>query len=151
MENESITKTIEEKIDFLIEESEKAKIERKRERILSKIDGLYNVLIAFLTFTIGIMVSRYDFLYEVSGLLVPLMGIVSTMIFSFSIGFRGMVNDSMENRVLAWCLLIVSLVFYSISYIIAVLFYPSMKQGQVLVLIAPTVLGFFCLCLFNNW
>ncbi len=52
-------KTMEEKIDKLITEMDNAKIERKKERVLSKVDGLYNVLIALSTFVFGIIISQY--------------------------------------------------------------------------------------------
>ena len=65
MEKEPVEKksktVLEEKIDFLIAESEKAKLERKKERVLSKIDGLYNVLIALSTFLVGLIISQHGF------------------------------------------------------------------------------------------
>ena len=59
-------KTVEEKIDLLIAESENAKLERKRERVLSKVDGLYNVLIALSTFLVGLVISQHGFFVHAS-------------------------------------------------------------------------------------
>jgi hypothetical protein len=107
-----ITENLEEKIDSLIEESEKAKLERKRDRVLSKMDGLYYVLITLSTFVIGILASQRDvFISEGIAsflLLWSMVMIVFSLLNSFIVGFKGMVNDSMENRILAWCLLLVS-------------------------------------------
>ena len=63
MNGEKDGDTLEQKIDLLLEETKKAKAERKKERVLSKVDGFYNVLIALSTFAVGILVSQsYYFL-----------------------------------------------------------------------------------------
>ena len=101
-EAEKDKKQLEEKIDLLIAESEKAKLERKRERVLSKVDGLYNVLIALSTFLVGIVISQHGFFVNASsfGLFFSVVGIILSVIFSYVVGFMGMVKDSLENRIL---------------------------------------------------
>jgi hypothetical protein len=95
--------SLEEKIDWLIWESKNQKIERKKERIISKIDGLYNVLFALTTFFLGLFVSQYHILSSsLSYLLFPIIGLVLSMITSYSIGFLAMVRDSIESRILSW-------------------------------------------------
>jgi hypothetical protein len=140
MNSEDI-KSLEKKIDSLIEESEKAKIERKREKVLSKVDGLYNVLIALSTFIIGIIITQIKFLIGVDtvALLFAMVGVVLSMLFSFLIGFKGMVNDSMEKRVLSWVLLLtcfVSYMFTMLAFVANALFRPS-----IVVSIISSVLG----------
>jgi hypothetical protein len=99
------TKKLEEKIDSLLRDSEETKQERKRERTLSKIDGLYNLLITLSTFTIGILISQGKTIVTNVLISFPMIGIVFCMIISFIIGVRGMINNSMENRMLSYCLL----------------------------------------------
>ena len=104
-----------EKIDTLIKEFERARQERKRERILSKMDGLYYVLISISTFASGLMISQHSSLSATS--LYPLTGFLLSMLASFAIGFKGMISDSMENRILAWCLLAASIAWVSVTTI----------------------------------
>ena len=104
-----------EKVDTLIKESERARRERKRDRILSKMDGLYYVLISLTTFASGLMISQHGSLSVTS--LYPLTGFLLSMLASFAIGFKGMISDSMENRILAWCLLIASITWVSVTTI----------------------------------
>lgn len=113
-------KKVEEKIDFLITESEKAKLERKRERVLSKVDGLYNVLITISTFLVGIVISQHGFFLNspTFNLFFSITGIIVSVIFSYVVGFMGMVKDSIENRILSWGLLLTSLPFLGISYLL---------------------------------
>jgi hypothetical protein len=143
MSEKKDTKSLEQKIDSLIEEFEKEKQERKRERVLSKIDGLYSLLLALSTFVIGIIISQHDIVIIQGsiGLLFSLVGIILSMIMSFVIGFKGMVNDSMENRILAWCSLSTTLFFYStipVIFLIDFLF----GEGTIWTAIAITVIGF---------
>jgi len=100
------TKKLEEKIDSLLKDFEEAKQERKRERTLSKIDGLYNLLITLSTFTIAIIISQSKAILTNVLISLPMIGIVFSMIISFIIGVRGMLNNSMENRMLSYCLLL---------------------------------------------
>lgn len=98
----------------MIEESEKTKQERKKDRVLSRIDGFFYSLIALSTFTSGLIISQHDFLTskESGGLLFPNVAAVLSMLLSFITGFKGMLYDSMENRIYAWCLLLIGFVFY---------------------------------------
>jgi len=123
-------KTVEEKIDWLIAESEKAKVERKRERVLSKVDGLYNVLIALSTFLIGLVISQHGFFVNASsfGLFVSVSGIILSMIVSYVVGFMGMVKDSIETRILSWGLFLTSVTLLGISYVIS---FVSMRNDIV--------------------
>ena len=107
-------KAVNGKVDWLIEESKKAKIERKRDRVLAKIDGLHNVLIALSTFIIGIIITQNKSLIGVNtaGILYSMVGVVLSILFSFVIGFNGMVSDLMEQRVLSWVLLLTCFVSF---------------------------------------
>ena len=111
--------TLEQKINLLLEETKKAKTERKKERVLSKIDVVYSVIITLTVFIMGIMVNKFDFLVKPTGLIALLIPFVLTLAYSFLIGFRAMVNDSMDNRVLSWCLLIVSMIWWLVIYFFA--------------------------------
>jgi len=106
-------KILEEKIDSLIEEMKKSRQQRKRDRIFSKIDGLFYVLITLSTFISGIIITQSHFLIETSVLL-PLIGVLLSMLISFAIGFKGMISYSIENRIYAWYFLLVSLAWYAI-------------------------------------
>jgi uncharacterized membrane protein len=97
--SEENLKTIEEKIDSLING-------RKRERLLSKTDGLYNLFITISTFIVGIFVSQRDFIAPNVIVSFFLIGVILSMIGSFIIGFRGMIRDTIRDRLLAYCLLI---------------------------------------------
>jgi len=119
---------LEEKVDTLIKEFEKARLERKKERILSKVDGLFYVLITLSTFVVGIMVSQHEFVLTNSWLLFTMVWLVFSMTISFFYGFRGMVVDSLEKRILAWCFLFSTLVSYipfSIAFYLGEVFGPS--------------------------
>ena len=105
MNGEKDGDTLEQKIDSLLEkETKKAKAERKRERVLSKVDGFYNVLIALSTFVVGNLVSQHDYFFGKFsiGFSLSIIGIVLSMIISYIIGFKGMITDSMENRLISW-------------------------------------------------
>jgi len=107
---------LEKKVDLLIEEIAKTQRERKRERIFSKIDGLFYVLITMSTFVSGIIITQSAFLIRIS-ILHPIIGVLLSMLISFIIGFKGMINDSIELRVSAWCMLAGSLPYYAIIFI----------------------------------
>jgi hypothetical protein len=117
MEPKEKSKPLDEKVDLLLEESKKAMIERKRERVLSKVDGLYNVLIALSTFLVGLVISQHDFFINASsfGLFLPITGIIVSMIISYVVGFMGMVKDSIENRILSWGLFLTSVTLLGVS------------------------------------
>ncbi|HKZ94665.1 MAG TPA: hypothetical protein VJ249_08825 [Candidatus Bathyarchaeia archaeon] len=134
-------KTLEEKIDFLIEESEKTKQERKKEKVLSRVDGFFYSLIALSTFTSGLIISQHDFLTakESAGLLFLMVAVVFSMLFSFIIGFKGMLYDSMKNRILAWCFLLVCLIFYPTALFVYVA--KIIVQNETAVLLIGLILG----------
>lgn len=121
MNGEKDGDTLEQKIDLLLEETKKAKAERKKERVLSKVDGFYNVLIALSTFAVGILVSQRDYFFGKfsNGFSLSIIGIVLSMIISYIIGFKGMITDSMENRLISWGLLVGSLIYFSITPLLA--------------------------------
>lgn len=106
------TESLEKKIDSLIEEIQKANLERKREKILSKVDGLYYVLTTFSAFIAGILISQRESVIANPLLLLSLIGVLFSAVASFIYGAKGMINDSIENRALAWCLLFASLTYY---------------------------------------
>lgn len=110
----TIDEQLKQKIDELIQENKKAQRERKKDRILSKIDGLYYVLVTLSTFISGIIVAQHEFVFSF-GAEPWLVGSVISMLVSFVVGFRAMVNDSLENRMLSWCLLFLSLMIYAWS------------------------------------
>jgi len=152
-------KTLEEKIDFLIEESEKTKQERKKEKALSRIDGLFYSLITLSTFTSGLIISQHDFLTakESVGLLFFMVTIVLSMLFSFITGFNGMLYDSMENRILAWCFLLVCLTLYPtilLGSVAKIIFVQNetavLLSGAVLGIVTSSVLGLVSKK-FTNW
>jgi len=134
-------KTLERKIDFLIEESEKMKQKRKRDKALSKIDGVFYSLIALSTFISGLIINQLDFLTAKGsqGLLLLMVAVVLSMLFSFIVGFKGMLYDSIENRILAWCLLLVGLVFYSATLFIYVI--DVILMNKTLAFLVSAVLG----------
>jgi len=121
MNGEKDGETLEQKIDLLLEETRKAKAERKRERVLSKVDGFYNVLIALSTFAVGILVSQHDYFFGKFsiGFSLSIIGIVLSMMISYVIGFEGMITDSIENRLVSWGLLVASLIYFSITPLLA--------------------------------
>jgi hypothetical protein len=102
---------LEEKIDSLIEEIVQTRKERKRDRVFSKVDGLFYVLISLSTFVVGLLITQYSFLRQNYLLLAPI-GTLLSMLISFVIGFKGMINDSTELRIWSWCLLFASSSWY---------------------------------------
>lgn len=93
-EKEQDIKSLERKIDQLIQDNANSKKEHKREIVLSKVDGLYNVLIAISTFTVGILISQHAYFFNQfsTGFTLSIIGIVISMIVSYAIGLRGMPN-----------------------------------------------------------
>jgi hypothetical protein len=135
------TKSLEKKVDLLIEESQKANLERKREKILSKVDGLYNVLITFSAFIAGILVSQRGFVIANPLLLLSLIGVLFSAVASFTYGIKGMINDSIENRVLAWCLLFTSLTYYLINAFVTLNVSISV-QGLFWLFVSASIISF---------
>lgn len=159
--DEDKEQSLETKINFLIAESEKARLERKRERILSKIDALYTVLIAISTFATGIAVAQYGSSFE-SGVWVILVEIVVAMLFSYWVGFKGMIGDSVENRLFAWSLLIAFLTVTVITTSASVLYFLGNRLDPnltgtlftimtLIVFFAPYPLGYLASKKFTLW
>lgn len=134
------TKTLNEKIDSLLRDFEETKKERKRERTLSKIDGLYNLLITLSTFTIAIMISQSKAILTNVLISLPMIGIVFSMIISFIIGVRGMLNNSMENRMLSYCLLL-SLSMWYIAIPILIIASNNLTTLELQILAAITTIA----------
>ncbi len=115
------SKSLEQKIDILLEESLNSKKERKRDNVLNKIDSLYNILVAIATFSLGILVSQHAFFFNrfSSSFALSIIGIILSLLASYSIGLRGMLTDSMEYRILSWGLLFSCLIYYLVTPFIA--------------------------------
>jgi hypothetical protein len=96
------------KFEQLIERMENAAGVSEKNRLLTKLDGLYTFLISLSTFLIGIAVSQRVSLGLNTILWFPLIGIVVTMVISFILGVRGMIiaREAIINRMLAYCLLL---------------------------------------------
>lgn len=108
------TKKLEEKLDLLIDELKKAELGRKRDKVFSKIDSFYNILVALSTFVVGVIITQHqNFTGPISvGILFSMVGVVPSMLYSYYLGFKGMIKDSIEDRIRAWCLLLVSVLWY---------------------------------------
>lgn len=100
--------TLEEKVDLLLRSFQGNQAERQKEKILTKLDGLYTLLISLSTFIFGIAISQRVTLGLNTILWFPLIGIVVTMILSFILGVKGMIitRESIINRMLSYCLLL---------------------------------------------
>jgi hypothetical protein len=148
-------KTLEEKVDLLLMKFEESQQGREKERVLSKIDGLYTLLITLSTFIIGIVVSQRAVIELNVLLLFPLIGIVVVMIVSFSLGVKGMIRNSMEHRMLAYCLLI-SLPIWYVAIPVLVIMSPLLKtfELQIATLLTGLILSVITILLsrkFTNW
>lgn len=106
---------LEEKLETLIREIQKSQDQNSRDRLFSKIDGLFYVFITLSTFISGLTIANLPSLIrpEMSGLLFPLVLASLSLVTSFTVGFKGMINDSIETRFLAWSLLI--LCFFTLA------------------------------------
>lgn len=84
------TKRLEERIDLLINELKKEELERKRDKVFSKIDLSYNILIALSIFVAGLIITqRQHFTGSVSvGILFSMVGVLLSMLYSYCIGFQ---------------------------------------------------------------
>lgn len=142
----SDTKKLEEKLDLVIEELNKSRVSRKREHVLSKIDGLYNILIALSTFIIGIIISQRFFGVSDDSfkVLLTLAQVVLTLIFSYAIGFVGMVKDSVDLRILSWGTLLTSFLFVLYVNVIPweALFATGFWSGALLLPVVGTIVIF---------
>jgi hypothetical protein len=107
------------KIDDLLSAFEENKKEREKEKLLSKLDGLYNLLITFSVFAIGLIVSQKGIMVTNYLLFYGLVGIIISMVFSFVLGVKGMMSNSMEYRLLSYCLLLtLPLWFFTITFLV---------------------------------
>ena len=121
----------EDKIDSLLEYLAEAKNERKKDRILSKIDSLYNVLIALVTFSLGVLISQREIIFRgyFNALSLFVIGAILTLIISYIIGLNAMIKDSFNQRILSWTLFVLSLIYLSLqccSSIVIQVFGPSL-------------------------
>jgi hypothetical protein len=103
-----------------------------------------NVLIALSTFIVGLIITQNKLLISVDSvaILFAMVGVVTSMLFSFVIGFTGMVRDSMEKRVLSWVLLLtcfVSYMFTMLAFIANYLFRPSIVVSLISVLLGAVL------------
>ncbi len=106
---------MEQKIELLIEEYKNSKKERKRENILNKLDSLYNVLITISTFALAILISQHFSFNKIPlGFSLPIIGIILSLLVSYSIGVKAMITDSLKYRLFSWSLLVNCLVYASI-------------------------------------
>jgi uncharacterized membrane protein len=76
-------KTLTQKIDSLITDFEENKQKAKRDRVLSKIDGLYNLFITVSVFIVGLIISQNRAVTANIEILFVLLGIIITLIFSY--------------------------------------------------------------------
>jgi hypothetical protein len=107
------------KIDDLLIAFEENKKERKKETLLSKLDGLYNLLITFSVFALGLIISQKGIMVTNYLLFYGLIGIIISMVFSFILGVKGMISNSMEYRLLSYCLLLtLPLWFFTITFLV---------------------------------
>jgi hypothetical protein len=141
-ENKADSKTIEEKIDSLING-------REKERILSRLDGLFNLSITLSTFIVGIFVSQREFIATNVIISFPLIGVVFTMVFSFVIGtVKGVFGKSMKYRMLAYCLLLfLPLWFVAIPILVALSSYVTTLELQTWTLVATIILSLLTISL----
>jgi hypothetical protein len=148
--NQSDRSTLEAKIDLLIDG-------REKEQILSRMDGLFNVLITISTFIVGIIITQRSFIATNIFISFPLTCVIFTLISSFIIGtIKGIFGKSMDYRILSYCLLLTLPLWY-IAIPITLLFAPprvSSFQYQgiiILTLIFLIVFSVIVSRLFVRW
>ena len=142
-------KNLEEKIDALQEYLNKVDQERKNERILSKLDGFYNVLISVSTFSIGLIVSqRAYFSNGISSIILFLLiSIVLSMIVSFIKGINGMIKNILIHRVMSWGLLISAFISFLAGIVYTIT--SSVLTRLNLVVDPYLTLGFYAFLVLN--
>jgi hypothetical protein len=115
-------KTLEEKIDLLQQHLNKVEQERQNERMISKLDGFYNVFITIATFSIGLIVSqRIYFSTDISSIILFLLiSIVLSMIVSFIKGINGMIKNILIHRILSWGLLFSAFISFLAGIVYAI-------------------------------
>jgi len=133
--------TLEEKIDSLLKG-------REKERILSRVDGLFNLLITLSTFIVGIFISQREFIATNVIISFPLIGVAFSLIFSFIIGVVGMLRNLMKYRMLAYCLLLFLPLWYlAMPILLIVANYLTTFWLQTATVISAIVLSFLTLYL----
>ena len=81
-------------------------------------DGLFYVLISFLTFFSGIMVSQYRLVTEYH-LISPFIGLILSLVLSFTKGLSGMISDTVKDRIWSWSYLILAAFYFLTNCIVA--------------------------------
>lgn len=113
--------------------------------MISKVDGLYNVLFALSTFIVGVIISQRNFLLgnAYGNLSFSLVGDALSRIASYAIGFHGMIKDPMVYRILSWSLLLSLLPYFTMNFIMsyfAQLYWESSAIISNIVNLVPAVI-----------
>jgi hypothetical protein len=131
----------EDKLDVIYETLNEMKHERAREKILSRTDVIYTVLLTLSTFTIGILISQRNSILTNAPMLFFLIGVVFSMIASFVVGVSGMIKDEMKKRISAYCLLVSLPIWYlSLSILMYVGNYLTELEVQITAYILAPIL-----------
>ena len=94
-------------IDDVLKELRGILREKKRDKVLAKIDSLFFVLVTLATFFSGIAITWHQTLIQ-SRMMTPIIGLLATLVCAFMIGFKGMVNDDVDTRIYSWSILFAS-------------------------------------------
>jgi len=127
MSYEKDPNSLEEKIDCLLRNSESTQRERKGERFLSRVDGLYNVLFTLSIFFIGLIISQRSLIAINVILLFPTVGVIFAMLIAFGMGLRGMISNLYDIRIFAWSLLF-SCLMWILPVVALVISAPLLNQ-----------------------
>ena len=103
---DEIPKILEGKVDLLLKKFNDSKKERLRDSRLAKFDIPIPLFMTFSIFLIGFIINQGMAIGLNVYALFPLIGIVVLLIASFFVFLYGMINDLMEYRMLAYCLLL---------------------------------------------
>lgn len=134
-------KTLEEKIDLLNDKLEKDRQERGRDRILSKVDSLYFVFVTLIAFVLGLVINQRSTVSANPFLLYMIIGVLLSMSSSFIVGVRGMIKNSLQSRILAWCLCFTCLAMFS-QCTLSMLIMTTFGVDTMFRLIVAAVIGF---------
>lgn len=119
---------------------------REKEQILSRMDGLFNVLITISTFIVGLLITQRTLIAANIFVSFPLTCVILTLVVSFVIGtVKGVFGKSMYSRLLSYCLLL-SLPLWYITIPITLLFAPphvSTFEFQAISVVTLTLLIIF--------
>jgi len=138
-------KTLEDKIDLLLKG-------REKERILSRLDGAFNLLITLSAFIVGVFISQRDFIVTNVSISFPLIAVVFSMVIAFILNFKGMItkeSQSMKYRMIAYCLLLTLPMWYTtIPVLVFISVNLTTLEMTCIVLIVLTVVlsAFFIQC-----